>query len=98
MIAARYFISGWMVGQLHREQRIAMVLATTILLLGMNLVDTAGRIMKVHLLNQYHPSIPTAFWISMGVSALPLLLLPLFAVVGGMWGPGMTRQPRPRAH
>jgi hypothetical protein len=96
LIAAQYFCVGWLIARLHQQHRAALVLSTGLFLMLTNCLDVVGRMLIVSLMQPTGIVFPSGIGLVVWVlySAV-LLLLPMFVIVGGVWAPGVSRQPKP---
>jgi hypothetical protein len=102
--AAAYFVSGWVVARVHRQNRLALVLITMLSMTLINAIFIGWRTydMLTHP-PVYAPMMEQRLLLHSVISfLLPLLvlnitislLLPLLVAVGGGF-PGISRQPKP---
>ena len=83
IIAAQYAVTGWVVALFHRRYRAGAVIVAAVFLTFTNAIVVA---------------LPLVVWPQRdGLSTLVVtvsLLLPLLTVIGGLWVPGISRQPK----
>ena len=103
--AAAYFVSGWVVAQVHRQHRRALVLVTMLFMTLSNAIFIGWR--TYYMLTHppvYAPMMEQRLLLHSVISFLPpllvlniaiFLLLPLLVAVGGLWAPGISRQAKP---
>jgi len=88
IIAAQYFVTGWLVARTHPRHRVESAVVAGVVLMVTNATFLTFR--TILLIRS--PAIGAS---PIQFSDLPFLLLPLFALVGGLWAPGMSRQSKP---